>query len=90
MCTLCFLSEMGFDSKTVHWHEAVRDLLHFLVHYLPSEITDELPIYVPRIPCRQYQARYCQGFKSRKLVMVGHSFGGGVSWVALLFQFFFC
>ncbi len=62
MCTLCFLCEMW---KKRFIGEAVRDLLHFLVHDLPSEITDELPIHVPRIPCRQCQARYSQGFKSR-------------------------
>ncbi|KAF8909130.1 Alpha/Beta hydrolase protein [Mucidula mucida] len=80
------LLNKGKLNSMFHWHEAVRDLLHFLVHYLPSEITDELPIYVPRIPCRQYQARYCQGFKSRKLVMVGHSFGGGVSTLAAIYH----
>ncbi|KIY70257.1 alpha/beta-hydrolase [Cylindrobasidium torrendii FP15055 ss-10] len=64
-----------------HWHEHTRDLLNIIAHYLPANITVDLPLHLPGIFGPD---RFTHGFSSRKLVMVGHSFGGCISTLAAI------
>lgn len=75
----------GLSSYTnsAHWHEHTRDLLNIIGHYLPANITVDLPLHLPRIFGPD---RFTHGFSSRKLVMVGHSFGGCISTLAAIFH----
>ncbi|OSC99698.1 alpha/beta-hydrolase [Trametes coccinea BRFM310] len=58
------------------WRDNTRDILHFLLHYLPtSASTDALPTHLPRLPASEASSRLRGGLQSRKMVYVGHSFG---------------
>ncbi|KAH9926154.1 Alpha/beta hydrolase family-domain-containing protein [Fomitopsis serialis] len=54
-----------------------RDLLQFLLHYLPEHSSlPALPTHLPRVPDHISQYRRSHGFQERVLVGVGHSLGG--------------
>ncbi|KIK50448.1 hypothetical protein GYMLUDRAFT_51200, partial [Collybiopsis luxurians FD-317 M1] len=70
------------------WYDSARDFLHFLLHYLPSQITSTtLPTHLPRVSTTEFQHRIDQGFsdsdsdsnrRRRRIIAIGHSFGGNV------------
>ncbi|OCH94591.1 alpha/beta-hydrolase [Obba rivulosa] len=59
------------------WQDNTRDILHFLLHYLPSSASPAvLPTHLPRLPDSVAQSRIRRGFADRTVVGIGHSFGG--------------
>jgi hypothetical protein len=61
----------------VMWSDYARDILNFVLHFLPEEPTPSaLPTYLQRVPLQMSEARGKRGFANRKLIVVGHSFGG--------------
>ncbi|KAF8556562.1 alpha beta-hydrolase [Imleria badia] len=62
------------------WLDNTQDIAHFLVHYLPEDVeATVLPTRLPRLPASMTNAREERGYRTRKLVVVGHSFGGCTS-----------
>ncbi|KIN97917.1 hypothetical protein M404DRAFT_867768 [Pisolithus tinctorius Marx 270] len=62
-----------------------RDIANFLLYYLPDETTPTaLPTQLSRISQATSDARKEHGYRQRKLVVVGHSFGGVTSVLAAL------
>ncbi|KAF8330805.1 uncharacterized protein EI90DRAFT_2921583 [Cantharellus anzutake] len=59
------------------WTDNGRDILNFVLHYLPDQSTSgELPVNLPRLPDHIATSRRVNGFgSSRTLVGVGHSAG---------------
>lgn len=77
--------------KQVDWTDNTRDIVNFLVNFLPSKIvnTDNddaspMPTHLPRVTSQEAQARLKRGFRSRRVVVVGHSMGGCSSYVLSL------
>jgi hypothetical protein len=61
----------------VFWSDHARDILNFILHFLPEEPTSlPLPTYLQRVPLKISEAREKHCFANRKLIVVGHSFGG--------------
>lgn len=61
------------------WYDGARDMIHFLLHYMPSRIlSDELPVHLPRISAAEFEDRGHQGFSERQIIGIGHSYGGNV------------
>ncbi|KIK51831.1 hypothetical protein GYMLUDRAFT_50291 [Collybiopsis luxurians FD-317 M1] len=61
------------------WYDSARDFLHFLLHYLPSQVTsDTVPTYLPHVSGTEFQQRIDQGFSDRRIIAIGHSFGGNI------------
>ncbi|EMD37002.1 hypothetical protein CERSUDRAFT_155418 [Gelatoporia subvermispora B] len=59
------------------WRDNTRDILHFLLHYLPASASPSvLPTHLPRLSNSIAQSRIQHGFNDRMIVGVGHSFGG--------------
>ncbi|KAF8211974.1 hypothetical protein K438DRAFT_1805734 [Mycena galopus ATCC 62051] len=59
------------------WANDARDVLNFLLHFLPSSISgSDLPTFLLRVAPEESQLRKVRGFSERKLFAVGHSFGG--------------
>ncbi|KAI8985021.1 Alpha/beta hydrolase family-domain-containing protein [Trametes punicea] len=55
--------------------EYARDLLNFLLFYLPQETGTIVPSAIPRLPDEQAQLRMRNGIEGRVIVGVGHSIG---------------
>lgn len=82
------LCECWARHRTIHidtsahladWYDGARDVLHFLLHYIPSEVvSDELPVYLPRISPIEFEDRLHRGFSERHIIASGHSFGGNI------------
>jgi len=66
------------------WSEHARDLLNFLLNYMPdrSSSASSLPVHLPRIPEGTSHKRSDSGFSDRTLIAIGHSFGGCTSTLA--------
>ncbi|KAG1737531.1 Alpha/beta hydrolase family-domain-containing protein [Suillus paluster] len=59
------------------WLDNARDIAHFLLHYLPEDASSKaLPTHLHLLPENISEYRKTEGFSSRSLVVVGHSFGG--------------
>ncbi|KIO01549.1 hypothetical protein M404DRAFT_1002974 [Pisolithus tinctorius Marx 270] len=59
------------------WHDDARDIANFLLNYLPEESTPvSLPTCLASVPEATSDARKELGYHRRRLVVVGHSFGG--------------
>ncbi|KAF7978749.1 hypothetical protein HWV62_44766 [Athelia sp. TMB] len=59
------------------WMDNARDIMNFLVNYLPpSAAQAELPVHLPRVSRAEAGARQSTGYTDRTLVVVGHSYGG--------------
>jgi hypothetical protein len=70
----------GMTSYLVDWLDNARDIANFMVHYLPEDVdATVLPIRLPRLPASVTRVREERGFHTRRLVVVGHSFGGCTS-----------
>ncbi|KAF9244891.1 Alpha/Beta hydrolase protein [Melanogaster broomeanus] len=62
------------------WLDDARDIAHFLLSYLPEDPEAEaLPLRIERLPESTSEARKEHGYRPRKMVVVGHSFGGCTS-----------
>ncbi|KAI6041545.1 Alpha/beta hydrolase family-domain-containing protein [Pisolithus marmoratus] len=67
------------------WQDNARDIANFLLYYLPDEATSTpLPTQLSRISQTTSDARKDHGYLQRKIVVVGHSFGGNTSTLAAL------
>jgi pimeloyl-ACP methyl ester carboxylesterase len=81
-------------SANFDWSDHARDILNFLLYYLPSDIVDPsmpLPTNLERLPESVAENRRKEGFLSRKFIAVGHSYGGTSSYVLYLsFPLLFC
>ncbi|KAJ7085832.1 alpha/beta-hydrolase [Mycena belliarum] len=76
----------GAPLAACDWSDDARDVLNFLLHFLPSSIEPgELPAELPRIAPEESALRTVRGFgTARELFAVGHSFGGCCcTWAAL-------
>ncbi|KAG7442917.1 alpha/beta-hydrolase [Guyanagaster necrorhizus] len=78
------LLNQGKLNSMCHWHDPTRDILNFLLHHIPSKPSLSLPTHLSRVTSAESTLRKSQGFSDRKVVMVGHSFGGAVSTLAAL------
>ncbi|KAG1752171.1 Alpha/beta hydrolase family-domain-containing protein [Suillus lakei] len=59
------------------WRDNARDIAHFLLYYLPEDASSKaLPTHLHILPESISESRKTNGFSSRSLVAVGHSFGG--------------
>ncbi|KAF8842804.1 alpha/beta-hydrolase [Paxillus ammoniavirescens] len=62
------------------WSDNSRDIANFLLNYLPEEVkTEALPIRLERVLESSSRARKEHGYRTRKIAVVGHSFGGCTS-----------
>ncbi|KAF9238980.1 hypothetical protein BU15DRAFT_62247 [Melanogaster broomeanus] len=62
------------------WWDDARDIAHFLLSYLPEDLeTKALPVRLKRLPESTSEARKEHGYRTRKMVVVGHCFGGCTS-----------
>ena len=65
------------DSKKADWIDGGRDVANFLLHFLPSVTTaTPLPVHLEQVSAEETSLRIQRGFKHRKFVAVGHSYGG--------------
>jgi hypothetical protein len=61
----------------VSWHDQARDLLNFLISYLPDMVSQTiLPLHLSKIDTNIALRRQEHGFENRTIVGGGHSFGG--------------
>lgn len=61
----------------VDWMDNARDVVSFLVNYLPTQATaDSLPLHLTRLPEAEATTRSTNGLGDRTLVAIGHSMGG--------------
>jgi hypothetical protein len=62
------------------WADGGRDVANFLIHFLPSVTTATLlPVHLQQVSAEETSLRIQSGFKHRKFVAVGHSYGGCIS-----------
>ncbi|KAL1735272.1 Alpha/beta hydrolase family-domain-containing protein [Schizophyllum commune] len=67
------------------WRDNTRDILNFLLHFIPAELTPGvLPTHLPRVPATETATRRSVGLQRRHVVAVGHSFSGCASALAAL------
>jgi hypothetical protein len=72
----------------VDWSDNTRDILNFFFNFLPTEThTTSLPLHLARLSARESMHRQEAGFSSRKLMIVGHSYGGCTSYALTPLQF---
>ena len=63
--------------RLVNWSDNTRDIINFLVYYLPATLTPSvLPTHLPAVSPSESQRRKVHGFADRTLVAIGHSYGG--------------
>ena len=75
--TLICLTYRTLTIITDDWMDNSRDILNFLINYLPSSATASvLPVHLPRLPEDESESRKVKGYQDRILAAVGHSFGG--------------
>ncbi|KAI6141764.1 Alpha/Beta hydrolase protein [Pisolithus tinctorius] len=71
------VTSIGSNILSVDWHNDACDIANFLLNYLPEEATPaSLPTCLERVPEATSDARKELGYHCRRLVVVGHSFGG--------------
>ncbi|KIO19727.1 hypothetical protein M407DRAFT_82431, partial [Tulasnella calospora MUT 4182] len=67
----------GKPGDTFNWADNSRDILNFLLHFLPSNPQEVgLPAELDPISLDESSRRSRFGFRRRKLVGIGHSLGG--------------
>lgn len=78
-------------SGSFDWTDNARDIINFLVNYIPEEIdASSLPVQLHRVPASIGELRQKSGFSSRTFVVAGHSYGGcSVTLAALHFPALF-
>jgi len=79
------LINRGNLSGIFDWADNARDILNFLLYYLPSSVsTSILPTHLSPLPALESERRKNNGFGERTLVAIGHSYGGCTSVLAAL------
>ncbi|KAJ4490342.1 alpha beta-hydrolase [Lentinula aciculospora] len=84
------LLNSGKLNSLIHTRTAARDLLNFLIYFLPSTFdSSPLPIHIPRVAQAEVQRRFKNGFTTfdsprYPICAVGHSFGGAISTLAAI------
>lgn len=79
------LVNAGNLSGIVDWQDNARDIVNFLLNYLPDDTAvSSLPTHLERVPESTSEVRTERGYSRRTLVVVGHSFGGTSSILAAL------
>ncbi|THU87214.1 alpha/beta-hydrolase [Dendrothele bispora CBS 962.96] len=73
------LLNRGKLSSLFHWFDGVRDMLNFIIHFMPSTTTASLPVHLPRISTEESARRLREGLSERTLIGVGHSLGGCIT-----------
>ena len=64
------------------WTDDARDILNFLVHYLPPSSTAlSLPTHLHRVSGEESERRKSNGFRNRTLIAGGSSYGGCIMYV---------
>ena len=59
------------------WTDGGRDVANFLLYFLPSATTTtSIPVSLQQVPAEETSLRIQRGFKYRKFVAIGHSYGG--------------
>jgi len=80
----CLINQSAL-SGIFDWIDDARDILNFLIYYLPSVVsTSPLPAHLHRLPTKESEYRKQNGFQNRTFVAVGHSLGGCTSALAAL------
>ncbi|THV05693.1 hypothetical protein K435DRAFT_646769 [Dendrothele bispora CBS 962.96] len=82
------LLNQGKLNTIFHWGNAVRDLLTFLLYFIPDPsraTTESLPTHLPRVSVKETTRRLKEGFSSG-IVGVGHSFGGCICTLSAISQ----
>ena len=76
-------SPTKFNSFEADWTDGGRDIINFLLHFLPPATTAAtaatLPVHLQQVSPEETSLRIQRGFKDRKFVTIGHSYGGCVS-----------
>ncbi|TFK19251.1 hypothetical protein FA15DRAFT_674601 [Coprinopsis marcescibilis] len=71
-------------SKYFDWQDNTRDIVNFLTNYLPTRVRSEaLPLHLERIPEEEAFERRESGYRYRRLMAVGHSYGGCTTTLAV-------
>jgi hypothetical protein len=74
--SLLYQKRLALTRVLVSWVDNARDMLNFLVSYLPdSAAARDLPVHLSRLPPATASARQTSGITGRMLVGLGHSFG---------------
>ena len=62
------------------WTDGGRDVANFLLYFLPSVTTAaSLSVHLQQVSAEETSLRIQNGFKYRKFVAIGHSYGGCIS-----------
>lgn len=79
------LINTGLLPRAFNWLDNVRDILHFLLYYIPDRVyrdaqgkAIDLPTHLPRLSDNKVSRRIKEGYplSNRKIVGIGHSLGG--------------
>lgn len=74
----------GSLSKFFDWSDNTRDIVNFFTNFLPSQPSPaRLPLHLTRIPEIESLDRRSHGFLHRRVMVVGHSYGGCTSTLAV-------
>ena len=78
-CAQFKVSRIYFDISSLpdDWRDNSRDILHFLQFYLPTSLSPgALPTHLSRLNAPEASSRRTHGLQNRRIVYIGHSFGG--------------
>lgn len=64
------------ERPLVEWSDNSRDILNFMVNYLPNTIAEGCDATLSQVTEEVSRHRLEKGFASRVIVGLGHSFGG--------------
>ncbi|KAF4612863.1 hypothetical protein D9613_011151 [Agrocybe pediades] len=65
------------------WYDNARDISNFLLHFMPTlSSASHLPTHLPRVEVEETKTRLQTGFQERRLMAIGHSYGGCTSTLA--------
>ncbi|KAE9389787.1 hypothetical protein BT96DRAFT_834426, partial [Gymnopus androsaceus JB14] len=84
------LLNKGNLNSLIHTRTSTRDLLSFLIYFLPSSFaSSSLPVHLPQVPKAEAQRRIRNGFFGHgslrlPICCFGHSFGGAISTLAAI------
>ena len=74
------LTNFSLITYEADWTDGGRDVANFLLYFLPSTTTSTLlPVSLQQVSTEETSLRIQRGFKYRKFVAVGHSYGGCIS-----------
>ncbi|KAJ7709667.1 hypothetical protein B0H17DRAFT_1028636 [Mycena rosella] len=81
-----YVLNAGTPLSASDWSDDARDVLNFLLHFLPSDIVPDapLPAHLTRVASEESARRTVRGFSKRALFAAGHSFAAAYCiWAAL-------